>query len=66
MMVLTSMLFFGCSNSGDGEDESSTQQAQTKLDEIEMEGSYIGRDQVVEFKCSQTLAEGKSVLWSVD
>ena len=66
MMVLTSMSFCGCSSSDDGDDEPSTPQVQTKLGEIETEGSYIGRDQVVEFKCPQTLAEGKSVLWSVD
>lgn len=66
MMVLTSMTFYSCSSSDDGDKESTSPQVQTKLGEIEMEGSSIGRDQLVKFKCQQTLADGKSVLWSVD
>ena len=66
MMALTAMSFYSCSSSVDGDDEPTTPQIRTQLGEIETEGSYIGRDQLVEFKCPQTLADGKSVLWSVD
>lgn len=66
MIALTSMTFYSCSSSDDADDEPTTPQIQTQLGEIEMEGSYIGRDQLVEIKCPQTLADGKSVLWSID
>ena len=50
MMVLASMSFCGCSSSDDGDDEPSVPQAQTKLGEIEMEGSYTFIEDIADIR----------------
>lgn len=67
MVLLMPLSILSCSSDSDDDDNPNNKpEAQTQLGEIETEGNYIGRDQIVMFKCPQTLADDKTVLWSVD